>query len=40
MCATGYEANRFLSVIDVVGRDGLRLADAWDDGPYAYSGIA
>jgi cation diffusion facilitator CzcD-associated flavoprotein CzcO len=40
VCATGYEANRFLSVIDVVGREGLRLADAWADGPYAFKGIA
>jgi cyclohexanone monooxygenase len=38
--ATGYEANRFLSVIDVVGRDGLRLADAWAEGPHAYRGVA
>jgi cyclohexanone monooxygenase len=36
--ATGYEANRFLSVIDVVGRDGLRLADLWSEGPHAYRG--
>lgn len=37
--ATGYAANKFLSVIDVTGRDGLRLADAWADGPQAYLGI-
>ena len=37
--ATGYEANRFLSVIDVAGRDGLRLADVWEDGPHAYRGV-
>jgi cation diffusion facilitator CzcD-associated flavoprotein CzcO len=40
VCATGYEANRFLSVIDVTGRDGVRLAEAWADGPYAFKGIA
>lgn len=38
--ATGYAANRFLSVIDVTGRDGLCLAAAWRDGPEAYLGIA
>jgi cation diffusion facilitator CzcD-associated flavoprotein CzcO len=38
--ATGYEANRFLSVIDVVGRDGVRLADLWEQGPRAYRGVA
>jgi cyclohexanone monooxygenase len=38
--ATGYEANRFLSVIDVAGRDGVRLGDVWEDGPHAYRGIA
>jgi cyclohexanone monooxygenase len=37
--ATGYAANKFLSVIDVSGRDGLRLNDAWRDGPQAYLGI-
>jgi cyclohexanone monooxygenase len=37
--ATGYAANKFLSVIDVSGRDGLRLTDAWRDGPQAYLGI-
>jgi cyclohexanone monooxygenase len=36
--ATGYEANRFLSVIDVVGRDGLHLNDLWRTGPHAYRG--
>ena len=37
--ATGYAANKFLSVIEVSGRDGLRLADAWEGGPIAYRGI-
>jgi cation diffusion facilitator CzcD-associated flavoprotein CzcO len=40
VCATGYEANRFLSVIDVIGRDGVLLADAWAEGPRAFKGIA
>ena len=38
--ATGYEANRFLSVIDVIGRDGLHLGHVWEDGPHAYKGVA
>ncbi|MEO8298178.1 MAG: NAD(P)/FAD-dependent oxidoreductase [Burkholderiales bacterium] len=37
--ATGYAANKFLSVIEVSGRDGLALKDAWRDGPQAYLGI-
>ena len=37
--ATGYAANKFLSVIDVSGRNGLHLKDAWSDGPQAYLGI-
>jgi cation diffusion facilitator CzcD-associated flavoprotein CzcO len=37
--ATGYEANRFLSVIDVVGRDGLHLNDLWAEGPHAFRGV-
>jgi hypothetical protein len=37
--ATGYAANKFLSVIDVSGRNGVRLKDAWSDGPQAYLGI-
>jgi 4-hydroxyacetophenone monooxygenase len=38
--ATGFHANRFLWPMDVVGRDGLRLADAWGDDPKAYLGIS
>jgi cyclohexanone monooxygenase len=37
--ATGYAAYKFLSVIEVSGRGGLRLADAWKDGAIAYRGI-
>lgn len=37
--ATGYAANKFLSVIDVTGTRGLRLSDAWREGPQAYLGI-
>ncbi|ODU27280.1 MAG: hypothetical protein ABT15_01205 [Pseudonocardia sp. SCN 73-27] len=38
--ATGYAAHKFLSVVDVVGRDGLRLREQWSDGAYAYKGMA
>lgn len=37
--ATGYAANRFLSVIDVTGRGGLSIHDAWKDGPQAHFGV-
>jgi cation diffusion facilitator CzcD-associated flavoprotein CzcO len=38
--ATGFATTRYLSVIDVVGRDGRRLDDAWEAGAQAYLGIA
>ena len=37
--ATGFETTKFLSTIEVTGRDGLRLADSWRDGAQAYLGI-
>ncbi len=37
--ATGFETTRFLSSIDVTGRDGLHIRDAWRDGAQAYRGI-
>jgi cation diffusion facilitator CzcD-associated flavoprotein CzcO len=37
--ATGFQTTRFLSTIEVTGRDGLRLTDAWRDGAQAYLGI-
>jgi cation diffusion facilitator CzcD-associated flavoprotein CzcO len=37
--ATGFAATRFLSAIDVTGRGGLALADAWKDGAQAYKGV-
>jgi cation diffusion facilitator CzcD-associated flavoprotein CzcO len=37
--ATGFETTRFLSALDVTGRGGLRLEDAWSDGAQAYLGI-
>ncbi|GAY07616.1 NAD(P)/FAD-dependent oxidoreductase [Pseudonocardia sp. N23] len=37
--ATGYLAHKFLSVVDVAGRDGVALRDKWADGAYAYLGM-
>jgi cation diffusion facilitator CzcD-associated flavoprotein CzcO len=37
--ATGFAATRYLSAIDVVGRDGVHIDDAWDDGAIAYLGV-
>jgi len=39
VCATGFQTTRYLSAIDVVGRDGVRLAEEWAEGPEAYLGI-
>jgi cation diffusion facilitator CzcD-associated flavoprotein CzcO len=37
--ATGFATTKYLSAIDVVGRQGCRIDDAWNDGPLAYLGI-
>jgi cation diffusion facilitator CzcD-associated flavoprotein CzcO len=37
--ATGFETTRFLSCIDVRGRDGLDVRDAWREGAIAFKGI-
>lgn len=37
--ATGYDTTKFLSVIEVVGRGGVRIEDVWRDGAHAYLGI-
>lgn len=37
--ATGYAAHKFLSVVDVIGRDGVRLRELWSAGAYAYKGM-
>lgn len=39
IAATGFEAGRFLSAIDVTGRGGRKLDDAWAGGAEAYLGI-
>ena len=37
--ATGFAATRYLSAIDVVGRDGRHISEAWNDGAIAYLGV-
>lgn len=39
VCATGFAVTKYLSVIDVTGRDGRKLADEWADDPHAYLGV-
>lgn len=36
---TGFKTNPFLESINVIGRDGTSLRDAWNDGAHAYLGI-
>lgn len=37
--ATGFAATKYLSAIDVTGRKGLSISDAWSDGAQAYFGV-
>ena len=37
--ATGFKVTKYLSAIEVTGRNGVRLDDAWSDGAQAYLGI-
>jgi cation diffusion facilitator CzcD-associated flavoprotein CzcO len=37
--ATGFSTTRYLSAIEVRGRDGRRIDDAWSDGARAYLGV-
>lgn len=37
--ATGFATTKFLSAIEVTGRGGRALADAWSDGAQAYKGV-
>jgi cation diffusion facilitator CzcD-associated flavoprotein CzcO len=37
--ATGFETTRFLACLDVTGRDGVHIQEAWRDGAIAYRGI-
>jgi cation diffusion facilitator CzcD-associated flavoprotein CzcO len=38
--ATGFRVDRFLRPIEVIGRDGLTLEDAWAERPNAYLSIS
>lgn len=38
ICATGFEVN-FVPRWELVGKDGVRLADQWQDSPEAYFGV-
>ena len=38
--ATGFDTTKYLSTVQVIGRDGVRLEDAWRDGAHAYLGIS
>jgi cation diffusion facilitator CzcD-associated flavoprotein CzcO len=37
--ATGYDATKYVSVIDVVGRDGTKISTVWEDGAQAFLGV-
>ncbi|MEM7140661.1 MAG: NAD(P)/FAD-dependent oxidoreductase [Actinomycetota bacterium] len=37
--ATGFETTKYVSAIDVTGRDGTRLGEVWGDDPVAYLGL-
>jgi cyclohexanone monooxygenase len=37
--ATGFKVSRYLSAIEVTGRNGLRLDESWRDGAQAYLGM-
>jgi cation diffusion facilitator CzcD-associated flavoprotein CzcO len=39
LIATGFRASEYLSTLDVHGRDGLRLREAWREGVYAFLGM-
>jgi cation diffusion facilitator CzcD-associated flavoprotein CzcO len=39
VCATGFAVSKFLSVLDVTGRDGRSLDQDWAEDPYAYLGV-
>jgi cation diffusion facilitator CzcD-associated flavoprotein CzcO len=37
--ATGFATTKFLSAVDVIGRGGCSIAEAWRDGAQAYKGV-
>ena len=36
---TGFDSTKFMSTVEITGAGGLRLADAWAEGPQAHLGI-
>jgi len=38
--ATGFRVDAFMRPMEIVGRDGARLDQVWQDGPYAYMALA
>jgi cation diffusion facilitator CzcD-associated flavoprotein CzcO len=40
ICATGFETTTYLNAIEVTGREGITLKDAWRDGAQAYLGMS
>jgi cyclohexanone monooxygenase len=40
VCATGFAAADYLGQIDVIGENGVSLRDTWNDGAFAYMGMA
>jgi cation diffusion facilitator CzcD-associated flavoprotein CzcO len=38
--ATGYTASRYISALDLVGRNGQHISEAWSDGAQAYAGMS
>jgi cation diffusion facilitator CzcD-associated flavoprotein CzcO len=38
--ATGFDARAYVRPMEVVGESGLRLDEAWADGPRAYRSVA
>jgi cation diffusion facilitator CzcD-associated flavoprotein CzcO len=40
ICSTGFETTSYLTALDVTGRDGIALTDAWSDGAQAYLGMS
>ena len=39
LLATGFETQNYVSAIDVTGRDGVHISEAWKTGPEAYLGL-
>jgi cation diffusion facilitator CzcD-associated flavoprotein CzcO len=38
--ATGFQVDRFVRPMEVMGRGGTKLDDVWKDGPFAYMAIS